>query len=263
MKIEMEINDNMNKTKFSPKNYWQGFYAGFAIIIISGFGDKLFFLNMIYSSINNLCYVFWVALAISEIMNLINISLGELLKAYISISILEYIAIGVFCFLGVWLIIKGNKMPERRLIHNYNEEKKILINNEENNDNEKDNEIKNINDNNYRQVDVLDGEINRRWSEVGVFDSWWKYFITYFLTSVGDKSQIASILITTKYDFIPVLNGTAIGILFLVFIAMILGKSISRLLTNKQISIICGILFLLYALVYFIDRKIAKNLKYN
>ena len=262
----MEISGDMKKKKISVNNFWQGFYAGFAIIIISGIGDKLFFLNMIYASINSFCYAFWIALAISEIMNLVNISLGELLKKYISISILEYIAIGVFTFLGIWLIIKGIKMPERRLIDNYEEERKLLINDEDKidiNNNEKEKEIKNIDENGYRNVEVMEGEINQKGAVVGVFDSWLKYFITYFLVSVGDKSQIASILITTKYDFISVFNGTTNGILALVFIAMILGKSISRLLTNKQISTICGILFLFYALVYFIDRKISKKFKYK
>ena len=104
MKIEMEIHQNQNK--FSVKEFWQGFYAGFAIIIISGFGDKLFFLNMLYASINTFCDAFWIALAISEIMNLFNISLGNLLKKYISISFMEYVAIAVFLILGIWLIIK-------------------------------------------------------------------------------------------------------------------------------------------------------------
>ena len=44
----------------------------------------------------------------------------------------------------------------------------------------------------------------------------------------------------------------------LVFIAMIFGKSLSGLLTNKQISIICGLFFLLYALIFFVDKKLAK-----
>ena len=266
----MKIKDNPHKNILSVDNFWQGFYAGFAIILISGFGDKIFFLNMIFVSINNFCYAFWVALAISEIMNLINISLGELLKQYISIPILEYVAIGVFTLFGIWLIIKGMKMPERRLIENYEEERKLLLNNEEKidineneNENEKENEIKNADKNNLRQVEVMEGgdEIPH-FQEIGVFDSWWKYLITYFLASVGDRSQIASILITSKYHFLPVFNGTSVGVLSLVLISMVLGKFISRLLTNKQISIICGILFLFYAIVYFVDRKIARHFKY-
>ncbi len=78
----MENHISTHKTKLFGYDFWQGFYAGFTMIAITGFGDKLFFLNMLYASINNFCDAFWTALAISEIMNLFNISLGHLLKKY-------------------------------------------------------------------------------------------------------------------------------------------------------------------------------------
>lgn len=246
-------------------NFWQGFYAGFAVVIITGFGDKLFYINMVFGSINNFYYGFWVTLAISEIMNLINITLGELLKKYVSISILENIAIVVFCILGIWLIIKGIKMTERRLIHNYEDERQFLLNNKKKNNSiqNHENEDYQINeDNNYKKIEINDLERgNIEQNEIGVFDSWWQYLITYFFASIGGKSQIASIIITTKYNFISVFNGTTIGILLLVFVAMLIGKFISNLLTNKQISIISGIFFLMYALVFYIDKKLVKNIK--
>jgi len=246
-------------------NFWQGFYAGFAVVIITGFGDKLFYINMVFGSINNFYYGFWVTLAISEIMNLMNIILGELLKKYVSISILENIAIVVFCILGIWLIIKGIKMTERRLIHNYEDERQFLLNNKKKNNSIQNNENEDyqINeDNNYKKIEINDLERgNIEQNEIGVFDSWWQYLITYFFASIGGKSQIASIIITTKYNFISVFNGTTIGILLLVFVAMLIGKFISNLLTNKQISIISGIFFLMYALVFYIDKKLVKNIK--
>ena len=76
----MDNNSPSPKSKLSNSDFWQGFYAGFTIIAITGFGDKLFFLNMLYASINSFCDAFWVALAISELMNLFNISLGHILK---------------------------------------------------------------------------------------------------------------------------------------------------------------------------------------
>lgn len=251
----MEIRYKPIEKDLSVKEFWQGFYAGFTIIIVSGLGDKLFFLNMMYASIISFCQGFWIALAVSEIINLINISLGELLKHTLSLSILEYIAILIFIILGVWLIIKGKKMPETRLIQKYEEERKLLFN-------EKNNEIgNNIENNSYKQLRIIENSENNTEEAIGVFDSWWQYLIVYFFASIGDKTQIASILITSKYEFISILNGTSIGIVFLVFIAMIFGKSIASLLTNKQISIICGILFLLYAFVFFIDKKIGKSMK--
>ena len=254
MKEKIKIPKENN---LSLKEFWQGFYAGFTIILISGIGDKLFFLNMIYASVNSFCYAFLVSLGISEIMNLINISLGELLKKYIPIPIMEYIAIGIFAFLGIWLIIKGIRIPEQKLIEKYDEEKRLLKDKNINNEKEENNNI-----NNYKQIDIIESDRERKEEEqVGVFDSWWKYFILYFFASIGDKSQIFTILITTKYNFISIFNGTVFGIALLVLIAVAFGKSISISLTNKQISIICGIFFLLYSLVYFIDKKLKKNIK--
>ena len=260
MKEEKNI---ITENKFSIKNFWQGFYAGFAIILISGIGDKLFFLNMIYASVNTFCYAFFVSLGITEFMNLINISFGELLKRYIPMPIMEYIAIGIFTIVGIWLIIKGIRMPEKKLIQNYEEEKQLLIKDKNiNNENEKE---ENNNINNYKQIDIIENEEENKEVEepVGVFDSWWKYFIIYFFASIGDKSQIATILITTKYNFISIFNGTVFGVAVLVFVSIVFGKSLSFSLTNKQISITCGIFFLLYSLVFFFDKKLRKNIKLN
>ena len=253
----MDNNSPSPKSKLSNSDFWQGFYAGFTIIAITGFGDKLFFLNMLYASINSFCDAFWVALAISELMNLFNISLGHILKRYIQLWILEYIAISVFFILGIWLIIKGFTMKSKRLNVVYEEERNLLLESQRKNykiKEEDDNE-----DNNYRNIEIKDiYNPNNREDNVGVFDSWWKYFIAYFLASVGDKSQIATILITSKYNFLSIFNGTAVGILVLVLVSMIFGKTLSGLLTNKQISIICGVFFLLYALIFFVDKKLAK-----
>ena len=237
-------------------DFWPGFYAGFTIVLVSGFGDKLFFLNMLYASINKFSQAFWVSLAISEIMNLLNISLGHILKKYISTYILEYVAIFVFLFFGLWLITKGLFMKAKRMNIIYEEERRKLyenrriINNNENED-----------ENNYRNIEIRENDNNEE--NIGVFDSWWKYFIAYFLASFGDKSQVATILLTSKYNFISIFNGTTIGVLVLVLIAMIFGKTMSGLLTNKQVSIICGVFFLLYALIFFVDKKLAKYLHIN
>ena len=187
-------------------------------------------------------------------MNLFNISLGHLLKKYIQIWILEYVAISVFFILGIWLIIKGFAMKSKRLNVLYEEERNLLLESQK-----KNYRIKEEDDNDYRNIEIKDiYNNNNKEDNVGVFDSWWKYFIAYFLASVGDKSQIATILITSKYNFLSIFNGTAVGILVLVLIAMIFGKTLSGLLTNKQISIICGVFFLLYALIFFVDKKLAK-----
>ena len=175
---------------------------------------------------------------------------------------MEYIAISVFLILGIWLIIKGFTMKSRNLNLVYEEERNYLLQSRRNNYRMRENE-ENNDENNYKNIEIKDFNNDKIEESVGVFDSWWKYFIAYFLASFGDKSQIATILITSKYNFISIFNGTAIGILALVLVAMIFGKTLSGLLTNKQISIICGVFFLLYALIFFVDKKLAKILNIN
>ena len=149
-------------------------------------------------------------------------------------------------------------MKQRILEFVYEEERDLFIYNNKKIYNKKENE-----ENDYRNIAIKEDDKNNEQDAVGVFDSWWKYFITYFLASVGDKSQIATILITSKYNFVPLFNGTTVGILVLVFIAMLFGKTLSGLLTNRQVSIISGVFFLLYALIFFVDKKLAKFLHVN
>ena len=258
MDKQIENAVKQNNLLETQKNFWQGFYAGFTIVVITGLCDKLFFLNMIYASLNSFCNAFWVILAIAELMNLVNISLGELIKQYISLSTLEYIAIGVFILLAICLLYIGFKMPERQLIQNYEEERKLLnIRNDEDNEDNKIEEDKNK-ESSYKPIELVENIEEKKKKTIQVFDSWWEFFITYFLASFGGKSQIATILLTCKYNFVSIYNGSAFGIVALVLLAIIFGSLIARYLTNRQIYIVCGILFLFYALVFFFDKSAGK-----
>ena len=246
--VNFTISNDTNKE--IHRKYYKAIFAGFSVLFFSSFGDKIFFLNMIYASMNNFCQSFWIILAVSELMNFLNLSLGQLIKLIMPIITLECIAIFVFLILGICLIFRGCLMKERPIIIDYNEQQKKLINNSNNNI---DNIDMNSNDNNLRKVIVQEnGNVEE---EIGVFDSWWKYFLAYFLASIGDKSSLATIIIGSKYNFLGLLTGTTLAILFLVLLAMIFGKSLSKLLTNKQISIICGIMFIVYAGYFFVNKK--------
>ena len=239
-------NDGNNEIR---RKYYKAIFAGFTVLFVSSFGDKIFFLNMIYASMNKFCQSFWIILAISELMNFLNLSLGQLIKIFIPIITLECIAIFVFLILGICLIFRGCLMKEREIIVDYNEQQRKLINNDNSNNNSNG---MNSNDNLRNVIVQENGNIEE---EIGVFDSWWKYFMTYFLASIGDKSSLATVILSSKYNFLGLLTGTTLAILTLVLLAMIFGKSLAKLLTNKQISIICGIMFIVYAGYFFVNRQ--------
>ena len=94
-------------------------------------------------------------------------------------------------------------MKQKRLNIVYEEERNLLFDNKKKNYRIKESDEKSE-DYDYKNIEIKDiyNKDNKNEEVVGVFDSWWKYFIAYFLASVGDKSQIATILITSKYNFI-------------------------------------------------------------
>ena len=240
--------EKKNPKDYLTEDFWQGFYGGLSLVFIAGFGDKTYFLNMIYVSMNPFWEAFAVSLIVSEFMNVISICLGAILPYFINRDTLDWIAIAIFGILGICLIIQGIQLKSKKLLQqiNNNEEKQEIENeNDENkNDENKNVKIKNI----YFEEEIQD--------DLSVFNSWWKYCIAFIIGELGDKSQIATIVITSKYNLSGIFCGTSLAQFLLVTTAVLIGKSVSGLLTNKQISIISGIVFLLFAGVYLIDKLI-------
>lgn len=234
---------------YLTEDFWQGFYGGLSLVFIAGFGDKTYFLNMIYVSMNSFWEAFAVSLIVSEFMNIISICLGAILPYFINRDALDWIAILVFCIFGICLIVQGLQLKSKKLLQQVN-------NNDEKKENE--NEVENDENNNVKIKNIyFEEEIE---DDLTVFNSWWKYCIAFIIGELGDKSQIATIVITSKYNLSGIFCGTSLAQFLLVTTAVLIGKSISGLLTNKQISILSGIVFLIFAGVYLIDKLI--NLGY-
>ena len=237
--------EKKNPKDYLTEDFWQGFYGGLSLVFIAGFGDKTYFLNMIYVSMNPFWEAFAVSLIVSEFMNIVSICLGAILPYFINRDTLDWLAIIIFSIFGISLIIQGIQLKSKKLLQqiNNNEEKKENENENENDEN-KNVKIKNI----YFEEELED--------DLSVFNSWWKYCIAFIIGELGDKSQIATIVITSKYNLSGIFCGTSLAQFLLVTTAVLIGKSVSGLLSNKQISIISGIVFLLFAGVYLIDKLI-------
>lgn len=77
-------------------------------------------------------------------------------------------------------------------------------------------------------------------------------FILIFLTEWGDKTQITSGLLATKYRPIMVLIGTMIAVTFLSIIEIYLGKLMGNRFNRKIVTRVAGIVFILMGLSFFI-----------
>ena len=279
---------NLDSNDFKISSHFKhGFFAGMSLIFVASFFDKIFILNMIYVSINKFFESLFVAIFIGELLNILNLFIGKSIPHYINKEILDWIGITIFFIFGIELLTNGITMKNKKYIKHYKENRKKYLKNDKNNiTSNKNTEIKNdeetqalnnnneiYNDNkNYNIIEenIIDldnseniyvdiSEKDRYNKSIGIFDSWWKYCLLYLLNFLGEKAQIATILLVNKYDFKGFFCGTSCAVLLNSLISMILGKSIANTLTNKQISILTGIIFLCFSAILLVEKFAHNN----
>ncbi len=77
-------------------------------------------------------------------------------------------------------------------------------------------------------------------------------FLLIFVLEMGDKTQIMSGLLATKYNFILVFLGVVLSLTLLSILAIYLGKILRGKIHRKLLSISSGIIFILIGLLTII-----------
>ncbi len=77
-------------------------------------------------------------------------------------------------------------------------------------------------------------------------------FVLVFMAEWGDKTQIAAAIFATEYDAWMVLAGTLLALALLSAMAVYFGKFISKRISNRVITKIAGIVFLLLGLSFLL-----------
>ena len=73
-------------------------------------------------------------------------------------------------------------------------------------------------------------------------------FSLIFIAELGDKSQIIAMTLSTKYKIKKVIIGLSIGIFVNHTLAVLIGASLNRLIDFSLISLVAGILFIIFGL---------------
>lgn len=89
--------------------------------------------------------------------------------------------------------------------------------------------------------DKYEGSVEVTTSRAGAFMA---TLVAFFLAEIGDKTQIATIGLATRFDrFYPVVLGTTLGMMLANIPAVILGDKIAARLPIRAIRIIAAIVF--------------------
>lgn len=256
-----EIKTDQEATISKPSTYrniYSTIISSFSLIFISEFGDRTFFVIMIYSLTNEPLKTFLVATPTLLLLNLAAISFGSALPIFVYVRILQWIAFFVFLLLSAILLHDG-------IILDYHAMKKDFIttyrkySKQENLDNRNDQEARNLRQGLLEGTNVNESDRSQSISlrnlnqEPPAFDTTWSFVTSLILSECGDKSQISGIFIGALHDFYSVLIGTSLAFIFTILISIGIGNYISPKISKKTIMIVTGCIYLLFSLSYLLQ----------
>ena len=211
------------------KRLLQAFTASVLLITISELGDKTFFIAVILSMRYDHRTVFSSVLAALAVMTVLSVLLGQavalLPKAYT-----HYGAIALFLIFGVKLIIDAIRMSP-----NATEE---IVKEAEETVEEQDHQI---------SVPIF-GKILARYPQIGL---WVQAFVMTFLAEWGDRTQISTIALAAAYNPVFVTVGAIVGHGICTAIAVIGGHLIAGKISERVITAVGGVLFLIFGVTAY------------
>lgn len=218
------------------KDFLPSLGKSFIIIFLSEIADRTFILILIYTS-----KISWFPLLITSIlalgfMNVIAVSIGYLLPLLLLKEVVDWIGFACFVLFGVFSIYEAcneeAETVEDKLIETQKEEERSYT----------DIEAHNRNNNSSSS------------SSASWFSNCVQLCWLLIVSEIGDKSEITTIAIAALYDLTGVLVGTMLAYVCTIIMAIALGKFISKYITETQMNMIGGIIFLLFAMQILLGK---------
>ena len=90
--------------------------------------------------------------------------------------------------------------------------------------------------------DKLDDDADQQKPRFGVFGT---TVVLFFLAEMGDKTQIATVMLAARYDaYFAVVAGTTLGMMLANAPVVLLGERVTRLLPLRAVHIVSALIFL-------------------
>jgi putative Ca2+/H+ antiporter (TMEM165/GDT1 family) len=201
------------------------FTAGLLLITISELGDKTFFIGVILSMQHPRKLVFLGVTAALAAMTVLSVIFGQILSVLTQGSeiYVKYAEIVLFIAFGLKLLYDSWKMPKTADEEVIEEAQEAV------------------------EKAHLDSQQKSLWSIL------LKSFVLTFIAEWGDRTQIATIALAASNNPIGVTAGAVLGHGICAAIAVIGGKLIAGKISEKQITLMGGILFIIFGIVAAID----------
>ena len=202
-----------------------GFTAAFALIFVSELGDKTFFIAALLAMRLGRFTVLTGAVCALSLMSFISVAIGKFFQQIpaamtTTLPVGEYLAVALLLFFGVRTL-------------------KEALDIDDDGDDE-DGELADA----QEAVSKSAGAGNKK---TGFIAGFWETFTLVFIAEWGDRSMLATIALGAAQSPLGVALGASVGHLVATLIAVVGGALLSEKISERQVGITGGILFIVFA----------------
>jgi len=229
----------------STLSFWHAFVASISVILVSEIGDKTFFIAAIMAMRHSRVTVFAGALSALFLMTILSSTLGWATQI-IPRKFTYYISTALFALFGLKMLKEGWTMSPTEGQEEYEEALDDIKKREDELEKTLEAEV-------MISGDVETGQSRRRRSTMGVIvrfvsKIFIEAFTLTFLAEWGDRSQLTTIILAARENVAGVTLGGTLGHAICTGIAVVGGRIISQRISVRTVTLIGGVVFILFAL---------------
>ncbi|XP_068702554.1 putative divalent cation/proton antiporter TMEM165 [Montipora foliosa] len=246
--ISKETPINRISSSIFSLDFIHGFLASLSVIIVSELGDKTFFIAAIMSMRHSRLVVFSGAMCALGLMTVLSAVLG-FATTVIPRKYTLYISTALFVVFGLKMLKEGYEMDPNEGQEELEEVQAELK--------KKEAELEKDADTITQDVEtgiIRGGKSHNKFFGI-LSPILLQAFTLTFLAEWGDRSQIATILLASRENVAGVTIGGILGHSLCTGLAVIGGRLIAQRISVRTVTIVGGIVFLIFAVTtFFIDE---------
>lgn len=229
--------------KYMEVGFWHAFFVSLAVIIVSEIGDKTFFIAAIMAMKHSRTLIFSAAISALAIMTILSVVLGFITTVIPAIYTF-YGSTFLFVIFGLKMLYESYHMNDEEGKEELEEVQMELKKKEEEIDNQK----------TVADLESGKGSVSTTRSIIDIIlkSVFSPIFITAFtmtfLAEWGDRSQITTIILSSREDPWGVCIGGCLGHSLCTAGAVIGGRLVAQKISVRTVTLIGGVVFLLFAM---------------
>ncbi|XP_060812443.1 transmembrane protein 165 [Bombus pascuorum] len=243
----MKPEDAMSPQTKDNLGFIHAFIASLSVIVVSELGDKTFFIAAIMAMKHPRLTVFIGAISALALMTLLSVIFGYAATIIPSVYT-YYISTALFALFGLKMLRDGYKMSATEAQEELEEVQSDLRKREDEYEKETASTL------------VQDPEtgVIRKATKISALMLLSRIFLQAFtltfLAEWGDRSQLTTIILAAREDVYGVVIGGILGHSFCTGLAVLGGRMIAQRISVRTVTIIGGLVFLLFALTALFIR---------